>query len=374
MRILFINLPYYGHVIPTIGLVQALIKNNHQVTYLLPYDWEDKVKDSGANFYGYDNHNKLDKQVRNAFKATEAIINDYDIVIYEQFFFLGKHLAEKYGKKAVRIFTAPATNQAIMHDYISAGGPLSIFRFKLIGKLWTADAIKGLGINLKTDCWLDEIVENPPDINLVYTMEELQPQVESFSKEKFYFLGPSVYNRKEEVITINNDKPIIYISLGTIINGGIKFFKSCIKAFKDEDVTVVMAVGKKLQISKLGAIPSNFMVLSYAPQLTILKQADVFITHGGMNSISEAMSLGVPMVVVPFGSDQPTNAKQVTKLGLGKQLDYHTINSKVLNEVVMSILKDERIKQQTLLMKEKIANSLGNSGAVKIIEDYYKKF
>ena len=38
MRILFINLPYHGHVIPTIGLVQELIKAGHQVTYLMPYD------------------------------------------------------------------------------------------------------------------------------------------------------------------------------------------------------------------------------------------------------------------------------------------------------------------------------------------------
>lgn len=64
MKILFINLPYHGHVVPTIGLVQELIKQGCEVTYL----------------------------------------------IYEQFFFLGKHLAEKYNKPVARIFTAPVTN------------------------------------------------------------------------------------------------------------------------------------------------------------------------------------------------------------------------------------------------------------------------
>ena len=58
MKILFINLPYYGHFVPTIGLVQELIKQNCEVTYLMPFDWEDKVAESGAKFYGYSNHKK----------------------------------------------------------------------------------------------------------------------------------------------------------------------------------------------------------------------------------------------------------------------------------------------------------------------------
>ena len=99
MKILFINLPYHGHVIPTIGLVQELIKAGHQVTYLMPHDWESKIKDSGADFLGYENHPQLDKQIRNAFFKAEEVIADFDLLIYEQFFFVGKHLAEKYGKK-----------------------------------------------------------------------------------------------------------------------------------------------------------------------------------------------------------------------------------------------------------------------------------
>ena len=59
MKILFINLPYYGHVVPTIGLVSELIKNGCEVTYALPYDWEKKIEGSGAKFWGYENHKEL---------------------------------------------------------------------------------------------------------------------------------------------------------------------------------------------------------------------------------------------------------------------------------------------------------------------------
>ena len=76
MKILFINLHYHGHVIPTIGLVQELVKAGHQVTYLMPHDWESKLQDSGADYLGYENSPKLDKQIRNAFLKAEDVITD----------------------------------------------------------------------------------------------------------------------------------------------------------------------------------------------------------------------------------------------------------------------------------------------------------
>ena len=160
MKILFINLPYHGHVVPTIGLVQELIKKGCDVTYLLPFDWEKKIAESGARFYGYKNHKQLSEQMKHAYAAAEEIIAGYDLVIYEQFFFLGKHLAEKYHKPVVRIFTAPATNKVLMDAFISAKGPLAIFRIKWINRAFTKDIAKG--IPMKTDNWLDEIIYNPP--------------------------------------------------------------------------------------------------------------------------------------------------------------------------------------------------------------------
>ena len=132
MKILFINLPYFGHVIPTIGLVQELIKEGCEVTYMLPYDWEKRVQNSGAKFHGYKNHKQLAEQMKYAFNEAKTIIEDYDLVIYEQFFFIGKHLAQMYHKPCVRIFTAPVTNRKLMDEYIYSKGPLHIFQNKWI--------------------------------------------------------------------------------------------------------------------------------------------------------------------------------------------------------------------------------------------------
>lgn len=205
-------------------------------------------------------------------------------------------------------------------------------------------------------------------------MKEFQPYVEDFSPEKYFFLGPSVYGRKETSLPpIKSDVPIIYISFGTIVRGAASFFKTCIEAFKNENVIVVMSVGKSFRIEKLGALPENFTVKNFIPQILMLKQADVFVTHGGMNSISEAMTFGVPMVVIPIESDQPVNAEQIVKLGLGKRLDYKGIDGASLKTAVMSVLNDDRIKQNSAVMKDAVKNCLGNKGAVRLIEEYYLK-
>ena len=372
MKILFINLPYYGHVIPTIGLTQELVKAGHQVTYLMPQDWADRIADSGAEFLGYEKHPQLDKQIRNAFFKAEEVIASYDLVLYEQFFFVGKHLAEKHVKPCVRIFTAPATNKQLMREFISSGGPMGIFRLPLIGALWTMDAVKGLGIKFKCRNWLDEVVENSPDRNLVYTLRSFQPCTEGFPEGQFHFIGPSVYDRKEETFPVL-PKPVICISLGTILKGAEKFFRACVDAFKNENVTVVMSVGKNFDIAKLGTLPDNFIVKNHIPQIAVLKQASLFITHGGMNSVSEAMIHGVPMLVIPFVSDQPLNARQVEKLGLGRVLDYKAITADKLKETAMAVMEDDQILKNLQKVQKEISQAPGNAGAVGIIEAYYGK-
>ena len=369
MKILFINLPYYGHVVPTIGLVQELIRKGCEVAYLMPFDWEDKIAGSGASFCGYENHRQLSEQIKNAYAAAEQIAEQFDCIVYEQFFFLGKHLAEKYEKPTVRIFTAPVTNNCLMQKFISAKGPLSIFKHKWIARAFTKDIVKS--IPMKTDNWLDEIIHNPPALNLVYTLREYQPYEEEFPKEQYRFLGPSIYEREEESINyVKGDKPLVYISLGTVLKGARAFFQTCVEAFRGEDIDVIISVGKKFNVGKLKNVPSNIHIYSYVPQVKILKQADVFVTHGGMNSVSEAMAYGTPMVVIPFVSDQPVNAECVERLGVGRRMEYSEVTPYTLKGKVLSMLTDEEIQEHMTKVQELIRNAPGNAGAAEMILDY----
>ena len=373
MKILFINLPYYGHVIPTIGLVKELIRQGCEVTYMLPFDWEEKMAESGAVFYGYKNHKQLAEQMKNAFAAAEEIIEQYDFVIYEQFFFLGKHLAEKYNKPVARVFTAPVTNKSLMDEFITAKGPLSIFKHKWIAKAFTKDIARD--VRLKTDNWLDEIIENPPELNLVYTLRAYQPYAEEFPEDQYKFLGPSVYEREtKDFVYQKGNRPLVYISLGTILKGAVSFFQNCVEAFRGENIDVIVSVGKQFDMRKLKNVPENIKIYPYVPQLEVLKQADVFVTHGGMNSVSEALVYGTPMVVIPFVSDQPVNARCIEKLGVGKRLDYAKAEPEILKNMVYAVVGNDEIIDNMKQVQQMIDEAPGNKGGAEMIIAYANKY
>jgi MGT family glycosyltransferase len=173
---------------------------------------------------------------------------------------------------------------------------------------------------------------------------------------------------------VKGEKPVVYISLGTIVKGAKKFFQQCIEAFRDEPVNVIISTGKTFDAQKLKNIPSNVQIYPSVPQIEVLRMADVFVTHGGMNSISEALVYGVPMIVIPFMTDQPVNARQVETLGLGKRMDYQTLNSQSLKETVLSVLSDGEIKANLASTQNWIAQALGNKGGAEMIREYYREW
>ncbi len=100
---------------------------------------------------------------------------------------------------------------------------------------------------------------------------------------------------------------------------------------------------------------------NYVPQLEILQHTDVFITHGGMNSSSEALYYGVPLVVIPVMGDQPFVAKRVEELGAGIQLDRTNITPEILREAVEMILDNKSFREKS----RKIGESLHAAGGYR---------
>ena len=96
------------------------------------------------------------------------------------------------------------------------------------------------------------------------------------------------------------------------------------------------------------------------------------MTHGGMNSVSEALAYGVPMVVIPFVSDQPVNAEFVEKLGVGKRLEYSSVNRNLLRTTVLSMIENQEIKNNLEKVQEMINDAPGNRGGAEMIINYWR--
>ncbi|EFL36624.1 glycosyltransferase [Streptomyces viridochromogenes DSM 40736] len=85
-----------------------------------------------------------------------------------------------------------------------------------------------------------------------------------------------------------------------------------------DDCTVVVSTSG-IPLDRAG-LPGHVHVTDRVPQPLLLEAVDLFVTHGGFNSIREAMRTGTPLAVLPFFGDQPANAERVEELGLGRHI------------------------------------------------------
>jgi MGT family glycosyltransferase len=195
-------------------------------------------------------------------------------------------------------------------------------------------------------------------ITINYTSRLFQPGAKSMP-ESVKFVGPSIKARDDAgnfPFDDFNDDPLVYISLGTVINQNSAFFERCVSAFRDADYRVVMSVGEKISIKSF-EIPSNFTVRNHVPQLEVLKRAAVFITHAGMNSVQEGLYFGVPLVLVPQQTEQSFVALRAEQLGVGVRLEGE-ITADRLRRAVKQILEHPRYSEQA----KKIGTSLREAG------------
>ena len=146
--------------------------------------------------------------------------------------------------------------------------------------------------------------------------------------------------RSRSPSSATDGQTLIYIAVGTLYKANVEFFQACMAAFDDPRYAVVMSIGKAVDPQDLGPIPDNFSVAQFVPQLQVLQEADLFITHGGMNSINEAVTFGVPMVVVPNTIEQSINASRIEQLSCGLYLDQAQLTVETLQTAAAKVLTD----------------------------------
>jgi MGT family glycosyltransferase len=103
-----------------------------------------------------------------------------------------------------------------------------------------------------------DIIANDNDMKtIVYTSPMFQPYAETFS-ENYDFVGPILREAKEPIEKA--ELPTVYISLGTVDNVHLDFYRNCLKAMNGQPYRVILSVGTDTDITKLGTIPSNCLV------------------------------------------------------------------------------------------------------------------
>ena len=190
---------------------------------------------------------------------------------------------------------------------------------------------------------------------------------------QFHHTGPFHDGKGREPVDFPSDRitgePLIYASMGTILNGRADVFRTIIAALaKHEDLQLVLSTGDQIDPQQLGPAPKNAIIVKRAPQLDSLKRASVCITHAGLNTVLESLAQGVPQVAIPVAFDQPGIAARIAHHRTGVVTSLDKLTADHLSTLLDDALNNSAYRNNAHRLQRAIAEANGLSAAVDIIE------
>ena len=384
-RIAAFCIPAHGHTNPMLPVVAELVRRGDEVRFYSFGEFREKIKRTGAAFISCDAFlpelNAREEAGLKSVSATEMSIQDIritlamndflqeefesfrpDVVFTDSVCFWGKLNAWKYEVPMVVSTSTFAFNQMSSQYMKNSPREVADLVLGLPRVKRELNRLKPYGYKNKG---LFSLIQSDNDTDsVVYTSRRFQPFAESFS-DHYAFVGPSVFSdRRPEK---NADKPLVYISMGTVINDRPDFYRKCLEALKDLKVDVIISCGKSVGIDSLGELPENVRVFPYVDQLEVLSKTSVFLTHCGMNSVSESLYMAAPMVLYPQTNEQAAVARRVTEIGAGKLLKDDSTAG--IREAVLELITDPGYAAAAKDCCEDFRNCPGVAGAADFIEN-----
>ena len=196
-----------------------------------------------------------------------------------------------------------------------------------------------------------------------------------FAGEKpagLHYTGPFVHPEQRPTIEFPwerlDGRPLIYASMGTLQNGSEAIFRTIAEACAGLDSQLLISLGGGIDPARLGKLAGDPLVVSYAPQLEVLKRAALVITHAGINTVLESLCEGVPLVAVPLAHDQPGVAARVKARGACVVVPLRKLNAARLRKAVTLVLQDSRYREAAQVLQKAIQQTNGPGRAADLIE------
>jgi len=188
--------------------------------------------------------------------------------------------------------------------------------------------------------------------------------------DNFHYLGPWLDSTSRNKVSFPFDRlgsrPMVYASFGTLQPNAFGQFAMIAEACQRLDLQLVVAAGAAA--TQLGDLPGNPIIVPYAPQLQLLPKATLVVTHGGMNTLMQALSFGKPMVALPQTHDQPAIAARLACCGAGLVLGQTRVSAAAIHVALAELLLNSRYKEAAVKIQREIEESGGAPNGVRIIE------
>lgn len=392
--ILFFGVPAHGHVNPTLPVTTALVRRGHRVIYYDTNGFRPQIERAGAELRPYPGADSMAASIEG--RAGKLI--DVTVFLFEESlrllpFVLGEIDRERpalvvfdsialWGMQGARLRGVPsvASISTLVQEGVSGmmtwrdywhllRRALPRLPTLLRRRRQLVDAY-GPGIFPK-----QSVFPCTGDVNIVYTSRVFQPST-PFIDESFRFVGPSILATTRAPTdfpweSLDDGRRRVYLSPGTLLGADPTFHRAAFSAFADHPGQFILSIGRGADPRDLGPIPDNFIVQPVVPQLELLPKVDLFVTHGGMNSVSEGLYFDVPLVVVPRHIEQALNGRQVARQGAGVVLadtpPYGRVDAATLQRAADEVLASEACSRNAARVGRSFRGAGGYEEAASVI-------
>lgn len=335
-KIVFFSTPAFGHLNCVYPVIEKLVKSGYQVDWYCSKRYRQFVEKTGAAFIEYKvDFDKYDLSVltadlfslfqvllklnRECYREYSELIrnNRPDIILYDSMCSFAKNISEKFNIRSVCFCTTLAYNTFtfIFSNMFFSTIKLISKNIRPIVKLYKEEKKFRKNHGIKKLNAMDLFV-NKGNITLVFSPKEFQPFYRTFPKD-IVFIGTTIKDRITN--KTRYDRYDIYISLGSVFTENIGLLNKIVNSNLLKNKKSIMNIGS-LRID--GAEDVEFV--SSTDQISLLPNIELFITHGGLNSIYESLYFGKFQICVPQQEEQRMNSIIVGKKKLGayiKSLD-----------------------------------------------------
>jgi MGT family glycosyltransferase len=399
-QIVFLSVPAYGHLNPVLPIIAELVRRGHRVTVFDEPPFEQVCRAVGAEFVAYPRAMSMEDMAAvllrgdlietfELFVRAAAPLYDFclrmlrrnrpDALVIDGIALWGEMVGRRL--HIPTIVTSPFFAYGLSRE--SGSRELRQMLASLVRRLgpivvnWVRVGLKG--VHLLPLHW--PLLPMRGDLTLLLTSRALHPPSRMFEDPRWVFTGASIdpRTRSDSFDFARLDgRPVIYVSLGTLIFGKSDFYERCMAALADYPAQVLMSVGRGTDLARFADAPANFIVAQSFPQLDILQRAAMFITPAGLNSVHEALWYGVPMVAVPQHFEQLHNAEAMSAGGAGLTLSDESnggiVSSARLRAAVETIAADlPGYRQRATKLGESLRDGGGYVEAANRIEKMIRR-
>jgi MGT family glycosyltransferase len=400
LKALVFNVPAHGHINPSLALVAELSRRGHRITYVATEHYRASIEAAGAVFQAYASlrddyfdsnglHGGLPNKVADHLIATgQRILPELldiaraarpDYIIYDGMCPWGYFVAQILRLPAVvsLALLAPVAPPATVL--------LNWATLRLVVPMLLRDIGKGVAANRRVRRLAQQyaipplgprsLLSAPGDLAISYTSAYFQPFADTVP-ETVRFVGWTLREAPAGqgfALDVPPGKRLIYISLGTLNNKAVAFFQCCIDAFRGQDDHVLMSTGNAIDPAIFGALPANITIQRWVPQSEVLRRAALFISHGGLNSVHDALYCGVPLLLVPQQEEQAFNARRVVELGAGLMLENRQVSAPALRSLSARLLAEASFKAQAQRIGATLREAGGAARAADEVEGLLRR-